>query len=98
MHPISVDKQQQILSLLQRPLSSKKVALLCNVSYTTVQKLCRKHLPDLELSVGGRPQKLSQQNKHYCIRAVTSGKMKTAIEVQQDLEINLDIKVDESTI
>ena len=63
-----------------------------------VQKLCRKYLPDLEMSIGGRPLKLNEQNKHYCITAITSGKLKTAVAVQQDLETNLDIKVSDWTV
>jgi len=98
MHPISLDTQQNILLSLQKGLSTRNVALLHNVSQGKVHKLCKAHLPDLTLSLGGRPPKLSQQNKHYCIRAVTSGKLKTAVAVQQELAANLDIKVNERTI
>jgi len=98
MHPTSLSTKQNILALIQQGLSSRQIALQCNTSYKTVQRLCKTHYPDIDLLYGGRPQKLSSQNKHYCIRAVTSGKLKTAIEAQQELENNLDIKVDESTI
>jgi len=99
MHPLSINKQQDILSSLQNDnLTIRKVALKHKVSRGAVWKIRKIHLPDHNLSVGGRPQKLLPQNKHYCIRAVTSGKIKSAMEVQKDLEINLDIKVDESTV
>jgi transposase len=100
MKSISLYKQQKILSLLQdqRRLSSRQIAILCDVDHKTVQNYCRRHLPDLTLPPRGRPQKLSPQDKHHCIRSITSGKLKTAIAVQQDLETNLDVKVDESTV
>ena len=98
MHPISYNQQQNILSLLQQGLSTRQVALQYHVNQKTVQRLRKTHLPDLNLSLGGRPQKLSQQNRHYCTRAITSGKLKTAIAVQQELEVNLDIKVNEHTV
>ena len=102
MKSIIVNKQQSILSLLQKPLSiplsTRKITKQCHVSQKTVQRLHVKHLQELNLSHNGRPQKLSKQSKNYCIRAVTSGKLKTALAVQQELKVNLDIKVDESTI
>ena len=98
MHPLKHNIQQKIISLLQQPKSIREVALLCHVSYGTVQNIRKTHLPNLKSTLGGRPQKLSKQNKQYCIRAITSGKMKTAIEVQQDLETNLDVTVNEITV
>jgi transposase len=99
MLPIDLKLKQKILVLLQDDtLTSRQIALQCHVSHTTVQELHRKHHPNHNLSVGGRPQKLSSQNKHYVIRAVTSGKFKTALAAQNDLKTNLNIKVDESTI
>jgi len=92
------DLQEKIILALQNGLSCRQVASKYNVSHFLVETLRKKYLPGLKLSVGGRPQKLSPQNKHYCIRSVTSGKIKTAIAVQQDLETNLKVKVDESTI
>lgn len=100
MHPLSLKKQQDILSSLQQlpRLSTRRIALIHHVHQKTVWKIRKTHLPDLNLSLGGRPQKLSPQDKHYCIRAVTSGKLKTAVSVKQELETNLNINVDESTI
>ena len=98
MHSTKLSTQRKILDLLQKDFSLRKVASLCNVSWVTVHNLRKKYLPGHKLSPKGRPKKLSKQNKHYCIRAVTSGKIKSAIEVQKDLESNLNIKVDKSTI
>ena len=100
MHSIPIDKQQRILSLLQQNprLSIRQVAQEYIVYHKTVEKLRKIHLPDLNLLLGGRPQKLKEQNKHYCIRAITSGKLQTAVAVQKDLDINLGIKVNEITI
>src|SRR5271169_3445685 len=78
MRPPSHDIQQNILSLLSQGFTTRQVTEQCSVSQSTVQRLRKKRLSDAELSRGGRPEKLSPQDKRFCVRAVTSGRLDTA--------------------
>ena len=62
MHPILYDTQQNILSLLQQEqlkLSTRQIALQYHITNTIVCRIRKKYLPDLNLLIGGRPEKLS---------------------------------------
>src|SRR5262249_1525641 len=47
---------------------------------------------------GGRPAKLLVQDKHFCVRAITSGGLETAISVAKELQNRLNIKVSNRTV
>ena len=78
MHKLTDDKVNGILSLLGQSKSTRTVAEQLDISLFTVQRIRKERLQDAELSSSGRPEKLSPQNKRYCIRAVTSGQLDTA--------------------
>ena len=98
MRPLPVGAQQNILSLLRQGLSTCQIANHCQVSNSTVYLLCKKHFNNLISPHGGRPPKLSSQNKHFCIRAITSGKLATARAVTKKLQDELDIEASDSTV
>jgi len=98
MRPLSTDTHDSILSLLRQGYSVREVAGQCHVSKSTVHRLRAKHLPDLASSPRGRPTKLSVQDKRFCVRAVTSGRLETGAEVAKKLENNLGIKVCDRTV
>ena len=87
-----------IFSLLQQGLSTREVADLCHVSKSVVQKLRAGHLFFLDTARGGRPSKLSAQDKRFCVRAITSGKVETAISVQKKLNDELSVNVSDRTV
>jgi len=93
MLPLSADTRASIISLLQQGLSIRKVADRCHVSRSVVQNLRAEHLPSLASSPGGRPALLSAQNKRFCVRAITSGKLEAATAVTEQLETDLGVKV-----
>jgi len=98
MRPLSTDTRDNIISLLHQRYSVRKVADQCRVSKSVVQKLRTELLPDLVLSPGGRPAKLSTQDKRFCVRAITSGRLETGIAVAKKLEDDLNIKVCSRTV
>ena len=63
-----------------------------------MQNIRAQHFPDLPASPGGRPTKLSPQNKRFCIRAITSGHIQTGVAVTKKLESELGVKVCDRTV
>jgi transposase len=98
MRLLSTGKRDSILSLLRQGLSIRKIAKRCHISKSAVQRLRAECLPDLVLSKYGRPTKLSTQDRRFCVRAITSGKLGTATAVAKDLESKLGIKICKSTV
>lgn len=98
MPSISDDTDNNILSLLKQGNSIRKVANQCRVSKSKIQKIRAKHFPNLVVSVGGRPTKLSAQNKRFCVREITSGRSKTGVEVSRKLKADLSINICDNTV
>lgn len=98
MRPLSTDTRDNIISLLQLGFSVRKIANRCRVGKSTVQELRARHVPNLISSPGGRPVKLSDQDKRFCVRAVTSGLLETGAAVAKKLEGDLGIKVCDRTV
>lgn len=98
MHPVSIDLRDRALVLLRQGKSTRDVAEALQLSKSYVHKLRQKHLSDLPKPPSGRARKLSDQNERFCVRAITSGKLQTAVRVRQALETDLKISVSERTI
>lgn len=98
MRTLSAVTQQNILSLLRQGKTINQVADQCGVGKATVHRLYKKHLPNLFLSSGSRPAKLSSQNKRFCTRAITSGRVETATAVVKKLRDELNVEVSDRTI
>src|SRR5215470_6613827 len=98
MRPLSHDIQQNVLSLLGQGFTTRQVAEECGISRSTVQRLRQKRLPDAELSRGGRPEKLSPQDKRTCVRAVTSGRLDTATAAAKQLREETGVEVSDLTV
>jgi transposase len=98
MRSLPVDTKDSICSLLQQGLSVRQVASRCHVSKSTVSGYRKEHLPNLDLPSAGRPSKLSYQDKRFCVRAITSGKLETAVAVKKKLVDEFNIKVSDRTV
>ena len=98
MRPISPDIVNNIVALLGQGLSTRKIMKICKVSTSTVQKYRKIHCPDVEIKKGGRPKKLTVQDKRFCVRALTSGKAKTATEVTKKLKENFGVSTSVKTV
>ena len=97
MHKLSEDKRNNIISALQSNLSSREVAERCRVSKSTISNIYSKYVSAIPRSSGGYPVSLSLQDKNSCVRSVTSGKFKTAINTTLELNNELGIMVSERT-
>ncbi len=98
MHSITVEQLNRIVSLLQSGQSIRSVAQQTKVSYSTVAKYGRIHCSDRNAGKGGRPKKLSEADKRYCIRQVTKGRIDNAVKVQKQLYKDLGVMVSAQTI
>ena len=98
MRPLPVDTNQRVLLHLQQGLSDRQVAKLCKVSRPTIRRIREKNFPNLSKSRGGRPPALSPQDKRFCVRAITSGKLETATAVVKELQEELKIEISDRTI
>ena len=81
MHKLSEDKRNNIISALQSDLSSREVAERCRVSKSTVNNIYSKYASAIPRSSGSHPISLPLQDKSSCVRSVTLGKFKTAINI-----------------
>jgi hypothetical protein len=83
MRPISEATRQNIIGDLQAGYSIRQVAYRTNVGRTTVNKVAAEHLPNRKKPKGGKPLKLKEADKRYCVRQITRGGQKgNAISVQ----------------
>src|SRR5690349_11968224 len=98
MPSISDDTYNNILSLLKQGNRICKVTNQCCVSKLKIQKICVKHFPNLVMSVGDHPTKLSAQNKHFYVHEITSGCSKTGVEVNRKLKADLSINICDNTV
>lgn len=98
MRPVASPTKRQVFSLLQQGNSTRNIAKQCQISNSTVQLLRKKHFPSLKVSRGGRVQKLTPQDKRFCVRAITSGKLNTTTAVAKNLKESLAIDVSARTV
>jgi transposase len=85
MKPLSADRQNSILSRLQRGHSISQVARDLGLSISTVSKYKSIHLPGLPTSKGGRTSKLSDRDRSHIRRNMLTGTWKTAAEAHAGL-------------
>jgi transposase len=74
------------------------VAERCSVSKTSVQIWCKKYFPDFIEPPGGLPEKLSAQDKRTYVRAVTSGRLDTAVVATKRLRKETGVDVSDCTV
>ena len=95
---LSKDKHQEIICYIKEGLSVRNIASKCNVGKSTVSEIRSQINLNNLVKSPGRPAKLSPQNKRLCIHSITSGKIKSAKQVQKNLLNDLNIEVSASTV
>jgi transposase len=98
MKLISPAKSNDILSLLNRQLSTREIANIVGVSQSTVCNIRKARLPNRTPKKSGRPPKLSEIQKRFIVRNVTSGKVNTATEMKKQLYDNIGVSICSDTI
>jgi len=98
MRPLPEDKIHNIEAMLSPQLGVRKIAAQTGISKTSVNKIRKTHRPDMPSSKGGRPKKLTAQDKRLCVRSITSGTAETATDVAKLLQNDLEIRVSRQTV
>ena len=98
MRPLFEEQRTNITSALLQGQSIRQVASRCGVSKSVVQKIRSRYCPYAVPALKGRPPKLSPQTKRFCVRAITSGKLETAVAVEKKLKDELGVDVSDRTV
>src|SRR6478672_4363637 len=98
MRPISRDKEANILALIEKGNSSRKIARSLGLSQSTVNRVRKRHSHNLDLSKGGRPRVLTEQVKQYASRLVTVGGLETATEVAKVIRRETGVQMCDNTL
>ena len=80
MRHISQQTRNDIISLLNENLSLRKIAPKVGVNIATVSRVCKRLECQDITNQGGRPGKLSQQDRRMIMRLVTSDKTYNALQ------------------
>ena len=98
MEHISEQTRNDIISLLNENLSLSKISPKVGVSIATVSRVCNglehRHITNW----GGRPGKLSQQDRRMAMRLVSSGKAENAVKVAKELNTNINHHINAQTV
>ena len=98
MKKISKDIENSIISLLNKGLSSRKIAVQLGVSHSTVMRECARLRPNAQKQKAGRPAKLTIADKRNIVRNLTSGKADTAVQLAKDLKGSAKIEISPDTV
>jgi len=98
MKPISEKTRNNIISLLDRGLSTHQIAIQLGIAQSTVMKIRKISRPNIQNSAGGRPTKLTEVDKRNLVRMITSGKADTATQLVRELKDTSETEVSTTTI
>jgi transposase len=98
MRLISAEKKNEVLVHIDNELSDRKVASIVGISKSAVLNIRHSYCPSTIKSKTGRPAKLSAQDKRFIARAVTSGKIDTAVQANKQLRTELNVIVSDNTV
>lgn len=100
MKPLSNDLVCSVKKLLGDGLSIRKIAQKLNIGKSTVSRLGAKHFGDRLKAKTGRPVKLTNRDRQYCVRQITvgMGNKENAVEVTKSLREDLGIHVSPDTV
>jgi transposase len=85
MRPLSLDRQNSIVLLLESGKSEGQVARELGISISTVSKYKKARLPDLQTAKGGRVSKLTDRDKGQLRKNILNGTWTTATEAHINL-------------
>lgn len=98
MRPISREKEQSIVALVEKGRSSREIAQSVGLAQSTVNRVRKRLCSSVLLSLGGRPKVLTEWEKRYASRLVTVGGLKTAREAADVLRRETGAEVCDNTV
>lgn len=85
MHPLSKSTVTTIVSLLTTGHSYASIKAQTGASAGSITKIRQDYCPEVAVSSGGRPKKLTTANIFYTKRAIRTGKIKNAVQASKTL-------------
>jgi transposase len=98
MRHISKEIHNNIVSLLDTGISSRKIGARLGVSRSTVDRVRAKARSGAQKSLGGRPDKLTATEKRRLVRMLTLGKADNATQLTRELKNTTNINVSTDTM
>src|SRR5690349_8911669 len=98
MKSISKDIENSVIQRLDAGESYRKIGQTLDISHVTVKRVADRAFPGRKVEKKGRPPKLTERDKLYCVRQVTRGGKETAVEVAKELERNLGVSAHVDTV
>lgn len=79
-------------------LSARESGRRAGVSATTAKRVAKQYFPGRKIQKNGRPTKLSEREKAFCVRKITMGGKENAVQVQKSLQDELNIAIRPNTV
>ena len=98
MRPLSDHTKANIRAQVTQGKSTRQIATSLGVGRSTVAEYIKKNCPEAPRNSGGRPKRLSDQDKRFAARQIPSGNAKTAVDVAKSLKEQLDKDVTPRTV
>jgi len=99
MKTISKDITNNIVQRLKAGESIRSISKNIGVSKSAVHRIAKNIFPNgRSVNKNGRPPKLTERDKLYCIRQETIGGKESAVDVAKSLKENLGVSVNAQTV
>ena len=98
MRPISKATECSILQKLDNGNSYRTIAKELGIGYSTVQRIASRKRPGRIGAKSGRPSKLTERDRQYCVNQITTGGIETAVAVAESLSNDLGVSVHVNTV
>ena len=98
MQPLSKATIQQVTSFLNLGYNYAYIKAQTGVSAESITKIHQEHCPEVEVSSGGHPEKLSATNITYIKRYIRTSKIKSAVQAARVLSTVNKNKVSSDTV
>jgi hypothetical protein len=85
MHPLSKSTITTIVTLLTTGHSYTSIKAQTGASAGSITKIRQDYCPEVAVSSGGRPKKLTPADILYTKRAIRTGKIKNAVQASKTL-------------
>jgi transposase len=98
MKSISSEKHSSVVSLLNEGCSQCQIQARTGLGKGTIGRISKEVEGDKENHPGGRPSKLSPQDKQSILRQITSGKLDNAVQATQFINSTISTPVTPQTV
>ena len=98
MRKIKNKKKMEIISHLRQGSSTREIAVLCNVSKSTVSRIRNSESIEVPKQPGGRKRLITGRMKRNLIRLFTTGKVSNSVQAKNVLRNDYYLNVSCSTI